>query len=93
MKSLWIVCYDITNEKRLRKIATCMKGFGEKKQKSVFECWLDDALLKEMFQEVQKHLQQPPDSFRCYQICDKCQAISRQKGKTEIQAMEKYYIV
>jgi CRISPR-associated protein Cas2 len=32
----WIVAYDISDEKRLRKVARCCEDFGTRKQYSVF---------------------------------------------------------
>jgi CRISPR-associated protein Cas2 len=36
----WIVAYDISDPKRLRKVATCCEDFGVRKQLSVFLCRL-----------------------------------------------------
>mgnify|MGYP002780356176 CR=1 FL=1 len=32
----WLVCYDISNPKRLRRVATACEDFGRRKQLSVF---------------------------------------------------------
>jgi CRISPR-associated protein Cas2 len=37
-----LVCYDIANAKRLGRVAKTMKGFGDRVQKSVFECQFND---------------------------------------------------
>jgi CRISPR-associated protein Cas2 len=34
----YLVCYDISDPKRLRKVARCCEDFGYRKQKSVFLC-------------------------------------------------------
>jgi CRISPR-associated protein Cas2 len=34
----YLVCYDISDPKRLRKTARCCEDFGYRKQKSVFLC-------------------------------------------------------
>lgn len=34
----WIVSYNITDPKRLRKVATCREDYGQRKQCSVFPC-------------------------------------------------------
>lgn len=34
----WIVCYDITNDKRRRKVFDILKSYGLPAQYSVFEC-------------------------------------------------------
>jgi CRISPR-associated protein Cas2 len=38
MRRLYIVTYDISDPKRLRKVFKAMKGFGQHLQLSVFRC-------------------------------------------------------
>ncbi|HEY0757839.1 MAG TPA: CRISPR-associated endonuclease Cas2 [Acidisarcina sp.] len=40
MRSSYLVCYDISDDKRLRKVFKTMRGFGDHLQFSVFECQL-----------------------------------------------------
>jgi len=40
MRSSYLVCYDICDDKRLRKVFQTMRGFGDHLQYSVFECQL-----------------------------------------------------
>lgn len=40
MRSSYLVCYDISDDKRLRKVFKLMRGFGDHLQFSVFECQL-----------------------------------------------------
>ncbi len=40
-KMLILVAYDITDAKRLKKVADCCKDFGVRVQYSVFECRLE----------------------------------------------------
>ena len=42
MRTLYIVNYDITDQKRLRKVFLLMQGHGERMQYSVFRCALSD---------------------------------------------------
>jgi len=38
MRSSYLVCYDICDEKRLRQVFKIMRGFGDHLQYSIFEC-------------------------------------------------------
>lgn len=38
MRTSYLVCYDISDEKRLRQVFKTMRGFGDHLQFSVFEC-------------------------------------------------------
>jgi CRISPR-associated protein Cas2 len=54
----YLVSYDISNPKRLRRVARALEGFGVRLQYSVFECALDDmrlAMLKAALQPILNH--------------------------------------
>ena len=38
MRQSYLVCYDIADDRRLRKVFKLMRGFGDHLQYSVFEC-------------------------------------------------------
>ena len=38
MRNSYLVCYDISDDKRLRKVFQTMRGFGDHLQYSIFEC-------------------------------------------------------
>jgi CRISPR-associated protein Cas2 len=38
MRSSYLVCYDIADDKRLRKVFQAMRNYGDHLQYSVFEC-------------------------------------------------------
>jgi len=40
MRRAFLVCYDIREDKRLRRVAKVMRGFGDRVQYSVFRCVL-----------------------------------------------------
>lgn len=40
MRNVYVVCYDICNDRRLRRVYKVMRGFGEHIQLSVFRCEL-----------------------------------------------------
>jgi CRISPR-associated protein Cas2 len=42
MRRCYLVCYDIRNPKRLRRVHKVLKGYGEAWQLSVFFCVLKD---------------------------------------------------
>ncbi len=42
MRRCYLVCYDVRNPKRLRRVHKLMKAFGEAWQYSVFYCTLKD---------------------------------------------------
>jgi CRISPR-associated protein Cas2 len=55
MRSVFLVCYDVADDKRLRKTYKKMCGFGDPMQYSVFRCELsptEKQLMKESLWEI-----------------------------------------
>ena len=68
----WLVAYDISNPKRLRKVATVCEDFGVRKQYSVFLCRLsatDFVRLRSRLYDV-IHLEE--DQVLFIPLCAKC---------------------
>ena len=40
MRQSYLVCYDVCDDKRLRKVFQIMRGYGDHLQYSIFECQL-----------------------------------------------------
>jgi len=57
----YLVSYDISNPKRLRRVARTLEGFGVRLQYSVFECPLDDLRLAKLKAEIQPLLNHDED--------------------------------
>ncbi|MGB9610633.1 MAG: CRISPR-associated endonuclease Cas2 [Bryobacteraceae bacterium] len=52
MRNSYLVCYDISDDKRLRRVFRIMRGWGDHLQLSVFECQLTRAELAELKAEL-----------------------------------------
>lgn len=66
-----LVCYDVRDEKRLRRAAKKLEGRGERLQYSVFRCWLTPADLQQLRWELTELLQ-PEDDVLFIPLCDTC---------------------
>ncbi len=71
MSRLWVVCYDISDNRIRNKVCDLLKNHGERVQYSVFECHLGDRELAGLRQEVAGLLEQD-DQVRWYPLCDWC---------------------
>lgn len=67
-----LLTYDITDQKRLKRIHKFMKEFGVNTQKSVFECDVDDIALQRIRRYCATALDIKTDSVRIYKICSRC---------------------
>lgn len=72
MKNRYLVCYDIASPRRLRRVARLMLAFGERVQKSVFECQLSPRERAELEAQAIPLLDPQNDSLRVYRLCPRC---------------------
>ena len=47
-EQLWVIAYDSPSDKRRRKLAKLLEGYGERLQWSVFECRLQPHQLQQL---------------------------------------------
>ncbi|MBF0136968.1 MAG: CRISPR-associated endonuclease Cas2 [Magnetococcus sp. DMHC-1] len=68
----YVVCYDIANDRRRRRLSICLDGFGDRVQESVFEAVLDHALFDKMVLEMLTIISTDQDSVLIYPLCATC---------------------
>nr|MBA2436368.1 CRISPR-associated endonuclease Cas2 [Chthoniobacterales bacterium] len=52
MRTTYLVCYDISNDKRLRKVFKTCRNYGDHLQYSVFECDLNGSEIVKLEHEL-----------------------------------------
>jgi len=67
-----VVSYDVVDDRKRTKIAKAMKSYGERVQKSVFECRVDDQQFIRMKKAVESIMDMNEDSVRYYFLCKGC---------------------
>jgi len=71
MSKLWVIAYDIEDDASRRRVYKILENVGNRVQYSVFECWLNDAMLVELTQQVTNEIEKH-DSVRWYPLCSWC---------------------
>lgn len=71
MSRLWMIAYDISDDRNRRKAHEHLRNHGERVQYSVFECHLGDAELNALRARLIDLLDEG-DSLRCYPLCQWC---------------------
>jgi CRISPR-associated protein Cas2 len=61
MRTSYLVCYDICDEKRLRQVFQAMRGYGDHLQFSIFECQLTAMDLARCRAELEAIIQHKED--------------------------------
>jgi CRISPR-associated protein Cas2 len=65
---LYVIAYDIPCNKRRKKIADLLEGYGQRVQYSVFECQLTHAKFKELRKRLGKFVKLSEDNLRFYPL-------------------------
>ena len=68
----YLVCYDIADPKRLRKVATTCEDFGVRKQYSVFLCRLSPTNLVRLRSRLYDIINLGEDQVLFIPLCAKC---------------------
>lgn len=70
-----LVTYDVATEspagrRRLRRVADACQAFGQRVQKSVFECSLTEAQLFQLEQRLLREMDLSEDQLRIYRLLE-----------------------
>ncbi len=71
-RTLYVVAYDISDDRRRTKVFKTLSGFGQWTQYSVFECFLNAKELVLLHSRLREHLRDNADSVRFYPLCQTC---------------------
>ncbi|MBO0798379.1 MAG: CRISPR-associated endonuclease Cas2 [Blastocatellia bacterium] len=70
---LVLITYDISNQKRLRRVARLLQTYGVRLQRSVFECRIDPKHFDELLVKINEAIKHHEDRVHVYRICESCQ--------------------
>ena len=68
MAQLWVVAYDIADQRQRTRLHKLLRGFGEAVQKSVFLCPLDGRRKTRLVTVLQREPLAPGDRLDLFQI-------------------------
>jgi CRISPR-associated protein Cas2 len=83
---LVIVCYDVATDsaagrKRLRRVARVCEAVGQRVQKSVFECRVDQSRLEKLERDLLDEINDVEDCLRFYRIVEPAEVHVKEYGK------------
>src|SRR6266571_6777770 len=73
---MWfVVCYDVNTEtkegrRRLRRVAQVCKNYGQRVQKSVFECQVNEMKYEDLRRKLLKEISKEEDNLRLYRLTE-----------------------
>ncbi len=69
---LIVICYDIADDKRRRRVDKVLSGYGVRVQESVFEADLHEKHYLEVRRKLKKEIDENEDNVRFYRQCLRC---------------------
>lgn len=83
-----LVTYDVetqekSGQRRLRKVATICQNYGQRVQKSVFECRVTQSQLEDMEHQLLKVIDKERDSLRIYLLYGDRNRVTRVYGRDD----------
>ncbi|MFN3480859.1 MAG: CRISPR-associated endonuclease Cas2 [Thermodesulfovibrionales bacterium] len=67
-RTLYIIAYDITDERRLNRVRYFLKGYSTGGQKSVYECFLTEGELKFVISNLKRMIFEGDDRIHIFQM-------------------------
>ncbi len=68
----YVICYDISNNKRRKKVADILDSYGDRIQNSVFEMVASDKIFQICLKKVKQSIDQKNDQIAVYKLCASC---------------------
>jgi CRISPR-associated protein Cas2 len=71
--SLYVICYDVPDDRRRTKLHKTLTAFGEWRQYSLFECYLTSKQLLQLTSRITRLIKPAEDHVRIYRLCQACE--------------------
>lgn len=90
---LYVVCYDISDDRLRNQMSDRLLDFGTRIQESVFECLLDHELYDRMIDRLSRIHLAESDRVRVYRVCANCIEQVRIYGPGDLTRAPDFYLV
>ena len=88
----YIICYDVSDDRRRSRLANTLLDFGHRLQESVFTAELDGELHSRMAERVRQEIGDG-DRLMIVPVCAACQREVEAVGQGQALAEPKYYVI
>ena len=85
----YVICYDVSDDKRRRSLVRCLNFYGDRVQGSVFEAFLAPDLLDEMQFKISKIIDDRTDSVFIYPLNGVTEALVKRMGANNYDVPER----
>ena len=88
-----MISYDIVEDKKRLKLMKFLRDYGDRVQKSVFECNLSARTYETVKAEIEKIINKRKDLVRYYRMCKGCVEKVEISGWGEITEEEEFTVI
>lgn len=68
MRRLYLIAYDVCDQRRLTKVREVLKAYSTGGQKSVYECWLTPAELTDVTEALRRLIEVSEDRVHVFAL-------------------------
>jgi CRISPR-associated protein Cas2 len=90
-RDLFLVCYDISDPKRLQRVHKRVMAYAVGGQKSFYECWLTPAELSRLRQNLAELIDPAQDRAHFFQLDPRLEPMFH--GRAKRQSLQPFLIV
>ena len=90
---LYVVSYDIPDDRRRARVHSALTGFGIWVQYSVFECFLNRKQRILLEARLLKEISQREDTVRIYGLCETCKTKVEVLGRGDAPHEDSVYLL
>jgi CRISPR-associated protein Cas2 len=90
---MYVLVYDVVNDRRRNKLHRTLKDYGTAVQRSVFEFDLNAAEVQKMMKRVEALISPDEDTVRLYRLCAACLTETRIFGEGVLSLDPDFYII
>jgi CRISPR-associated protein Cas2 len=91
--TLYVISYDIPNDRRRTRVHSVLTGFGTWVQYSVFECFLNRKQRILLEGRLLKEMHQREDTIRIYSLCGACLSKVKILGQGNLPHEDNVYLL
>ena len=88
-----VVAYDIADDNRRARVAARLSAHGNRLQRSVFECIVDDSTLTELVTEIEGLLDHDTDVLHVLFQCVDCHGHRHEFGQVDHSLHELFWVI
>lgn len=90
---LVMISYDVVDDKKRLKLMKFLKDYGNRVQKSVFECNLSPETYHQVRSRVEKIINKKKDRVRYYRLCKECSNKVEISGWGEVTEDNEFIVI